>query len=208
MSERSVFKDTTDGFKFRSKTNTINHFLMNYPNTRVVVMNESDYNRTLGLKHQLPVHVYTNEPYVITIWDDGTKSIVKCGPDDEYDPMIGIIFNAMRKVTKNKVRVNAWEPVISFLADNLIDADDCRMIADVLLSTADCLECEDVMDRIAEYDKRIADTEFVSSKYAFIRDEKVQQVQCGSKYVTTEELEDAREQLRSELRDLIDRGEI
>lgn len=207
MSERFTFKDSTDGFKFRSKTNTINHFLMNYPNVRVVVMNESDYHRAFGMNLRRPVHVYTNEPYVITIWDDGTKSIVKCGPDDEYDPMFGIIFNAMHKVTKNKVRVKAWEPVISFLADNLIDADDCRMIADVLLSTADCLECEDVMERIAEYDKRIADTEFVSSEYALISDEQVQ-VQCNSKYVTAEELEDTREQLRSELRDLIDRGEI
>lgn len=97
--------------------------------------------------------VILNDPATVAIWDDGTKTVSKAGGGDEYDPLFGIMACALRKVGRNRVRIDAWEWLIAFLADNLADADECRLIADMLDVTAGMMEMPDVakeLDRWAD----------------------------------------------------------
>ena len=200
-----------DAFKFAEKTNTVNKFVVDFPKVKVLVLGEGEYDRITGAMDEAaamsPARVYLNEPYVVTIWGDETKDVLKCGEDDVYDPLFGIIFNAMHKVTRNKVRVKSWEPVISFLADNLVDADECRIVAETLLATAECLDVDGVMGAIGEYDKRTFESEPPAgdgpSGTGFVAVDTIR-----NDYASKTELEEMRESLRAELRDLIDRGEI
>lgn len=101
-----------------------------------------------------PSKVIINDPATIVLWDDGTKTVTKAKHGDEYDPLFGIMACALRKVGRNRVSIDSWEPVIGFLADYLADADECRLVADMLNATADALDLNGVMDDVEEYDAR------------------------------------------------------
>lgn len=45
--------------------------------------------------------VIFHEPATIVYWIDGTKTVVKCGPDDTFDPEKGIALCYMKKVLGN-----------------------------------------------------------------------------------------------------------
>ena len=42
--------------------------------------------------------VIFNPPATIVFWEDGTKTVVKCGPDDEFNPHVGIAMCVMKRV--------------------------------------------------------------------------------------------------------------
>lgn len=43
-----------------------------------------------------------NDPATIILWEDGTKTVVKCGENDTYDPEKGIALCFMKKALGNK----------------------------------------------------------------------------------------------------------
>lgn len=43
-----------------------------------------------------------NDPATIILWEDGTKTVVKCGENDTYDPEKGIALCFMKKILGNK----------------------------------------------------------------------------------------------------------
>lgn len=45
--------------------------------------------------------VIFHEPATIVYWIDGTKTVVKCGPDDTFDPEKGLALCYMKKVLGN-----------------------------------------------------------------------------------------------------------
>lgn len=98
-----------------------------------------------------PERVILNKPATIVLWSDGTKTIAKCDEDDSYDPLFGIIACVIRKLGRNRVKVNSWGWVIEFLADNMMDPDECRFISDVLAVTADAWELDGVNDAMEPF---------------------------------------------------------
>ena len=107
----------------------------------------------MGCDALKPERVILNDPATIVLWSDNSKTVTKCQEDDEYDPLFGIMACAIRKIGLNRVKVDAWEWVIEFLADNLMDPDECRFISDVLAVTADAWELKGVGEAMEPYSK-------------------------------------------------------
>ena len=43
--------------------------------------------------------VIFNDPATIVLWSDGTKTVVKCGPEDSYDMEKGLAMAIVKKMT-------------------------------------------------------------------------------------------------------------
>ena len=152
-----------------------------------------------------PKRVIINDPATVVFFSDDTKTVTKAKDGDEYDPLFGIMACALRKVGKNRVRIDAWEPVIDFLSSYLADAKECRVIADMLNTTADALELDGVIDAMEEYDVRedtpgcqVFDTAVKVSTSSVV----------GELETRVADIEKGRERTRQAIRDLIDRGEL
>lgn len=50
--------------------------------------------------------VIFNDPATIVLWKDGTKTVVKCGPGDTYDPEKGLALCMLKKQCGNKGNFN------------------------------------------------------------------------------------------------------
>lgn len=152
-----------------------------------------------------PTKVIINDPATVVFFESGDKVVAKAKDGDEYDPLFGIMACALRKVGRNRVRIDAWEPVIDFLSSYLADAKECRVIADMLNTTADALELGGVMDAMEEYDVRedtpdcqVFDTAVKVSTSSVV----------GELETRVADIEKGRERTRQAIRDLIDRGEL
>lgn len=53
-----------------------------------------------------PENVIFHDPATIVYWDDGTKTVVKCGEDDTYDKEKGLALCYMKKYYGNKGNFN------------------------------------------------------------------------------------------------------
>lgn len=47
-------------------------------------------------------HAYFNNPVTVIIWTDGTKTIVRCGEGDTYDPEKGLAMAMAKKALGNR----------------------------------------------------------------------------------------------------------
>lgn len=76
--------------------------------------------------------VIFNYPATIVLWEDGTKTVVKCGEEDTYDPEKGLALCFAKKAMGNKSNFNntikKWvEPhiksqkTLKSLVDSLVD---------------------------------------------------------------------------------------
>lgn len=54
----------------------------------------------------MPKKVIFNPPATIILWDDGTKTVVKCSEDDEYSKETGIALCFMKKYMGNNGNYN------------------------------------------------------------------------------------------------------
>ena len=152
-----------------------------------------------------PKRVIINDPATVVFFSDDTKTVTKAKDGDEYDPLFGIMACALRKVGKNRVRIDAWEPVIDFLSSYLADAKECRVIADMLNTTADALELDGVMKAMEEYDER-EDTPDCQVFDTTVKDGTTSAV--GELETRVADIERGCERTRQAIRDLIDRGEL
>ena len=50
--------------------------------------------------------VHFNNPATVVMWEDGTKTVVKCQPGDEYDAEKGLAMCFMKKILGNKSNFN------------------------------------------------------------------------------------------------------
>lgn len=163
----------------------------------------------------MPKKVIINDPATVVFFSDDTKAVTKAKDSDEYDPLFGIMACALRKVGRNRVRIDAWEPVIDFLSIYLADAKECRVIADMLNTTADALELDGVMDAMEEYDVRNAEEprmEWLTVE-EFMGDKPRKRDASDVADDITSALRDdyrekVRERTRQTIRDLVDRGEL
>ena len=46
-------------------------------------------------------NVYFNDPVTVVMWNDGTKTIVRCSENDFYDPEKGLAMAIIKKVYGN-----------------------------------------------------------------------------------------------------------
>ena len=152
-----------------------------------------------------PKKVIINDPATVVFFDDGSKVVAKAEHGDEYDPLFGIMDCALRKVGRNRVSTHLWEVVIKFLADYLADAKECRLIADMLNTTADALELDGVMEAMEEYDER-EDTPDCQVFDTAVKAGTISAV--GELETRVADIEKGRERTRQAIRDLIDRGEL
>lgn len=78
--------------------------------------------------------VIFNDPATIVIWKDGTKTVVKCGEGDVFDPEKGLALCFMKKVLGNKGNFNniikEWIPEDSELSESA--ANSIKHMAEVL----------------------------------------------------------------------------
>ena len=44
-----------------------------------------------------PKQVTINKPAVVVFWEDGTKTVVKCSDDDEFNPTFGFLMAYYKK---------------------------------------------------------------------------------------------------------------
>ncbi len=47
-------------------------------------------------------------PCTIILWYDGTKTIVRCGPDDKFDPEKGIAMCILKKMFGSSHQMSKW----------------------------------------------------------------------------------------------------
>ena len=172
-------------------------------------------------KHPRAERVIINEPATIVFFDDGTKVVTKCGAEDEYNPLFGVMACCLRKVGKNRVRIDAWEPIIDILGGYLADAKECRVIADMLNATADALETNGAMEQLEEYDERnktefdqtnlgeAIDASSISSGIIREVDEvKADVKELDGRVTKVEGAVSSYERTRQTIRNLIDKGEL
>lgn len=149
-----------------------------------------------------PTKVIINDPATVVFFD-GSKTVTKAKHGDEYDPLFGIMACILRKVGRNRVSIDMWEPVIGFLADNLADADECRLVADMLNATADALDLKGVMENIEEYDARNAEPATTVSD----RISEMSRI-IGEDIEKLDQRLNEFERTRQTIRNLVDRGEL
>lgn len=63
--------------------------------------------------------VIFNAPATIVIWSDGTKTVVKCGDEDIYDPEKGLAMCFTKRALGNKG--NYYNTIKKYLKDNRIE---------------------------------------------------------------------------------------
>ena len=49
-------------------------------------------------------HVIFNPPATVVLWEDGTKTVVKCDPEDEFNETTGVALCSMKKALGNTSR--------------------------------------------------------------------------------------------------------
>jgi hypothetical protein len=99
-------KITSDnGFTYRDRKNVIDWLSPWY---EFKIVNESDCNIE---------KVIFNDPATIVIWDDGTKTVVKCQEGDKYNAELGLAMCISKKYFGNKGNFNEvfkkWVPEYS-----------------------------------------------------------------------------------------------
>lgn len=58
--------------------------------------------KELENNHIKPKKVIINDPATIIFWNDGTKTVVKCDPEDGFDKEKGILYATLKKLSTKK----------------------------------------------------------------------------------------------------------
>lgn len=160
-----------------------------------------------------PTRVIINPPATVVFFEDDTKVVAKTHDGDEYNPLFGVMACVLRKVGKNRVRIDAWEDVIGFLSGHVADAKECRLMADMLNQAADALELKGVMDAMREYDVRedeptLPAPDFYDKLATAVSNEVESRDRIASVEKDVEDIKSRHERTRQTIRKLIDEGEL
>lgn len=80
------------------------------------------YTRTnFPMRYPVPVKVIFNNPATIVFWADGTKTVVKCNPDDTFNKYHGAMAALLKKMLGN---TGGYNKVIKKMLDISKDWDD------------------------------------------------------------------------------------
>ena len=93
-----MLKRLRDEIKLSDYTNTIST-QQSYVDYTKVVLNNAYGSTNLYEQCKLEIKkVIFNKPATIVFWSDGTKTIVKCGENDIYDPEKGLAMAVAKKL--------------------------------------------------------------------------------------------------------------
>ena len=70
--------------------------------------------------------VIFNAPATIVFWYDGTKTVVKCGPNDIYDPEKGLAIAFMKRFFGNNLEFHKCLKTVRADIDKWWDNGDCN----------------------------------------------------------------------------------
>ena len=81
-------------------------------------------------------NVIFNDPATIVMWSDGTKTVVKCGENDTFDPEKGVAMCCMKKLLgTNKTGSNYLDKVEKYFDKYDEDyVEECKTIGEILSS--------------------------------------------------------------------------
>lgn len=88
-----------------------------------------DAKRYLNQKYDNPFTIkkaYFNDPVTVVLWADGTKTIVRCGEDDIYDPEKGLAMAISKKALGNKG--NYYNTFKKYLPEE--EEVDCNLLSE------------------------------------------------------------------------------
>ena len=74
----------------------------------MILTHEFDVTLCLCSNRRVPLikKVIFNDPATVVIWEDGTKTVVKCGEGDEYSKELGLAMCITKKALGNKGNYN------------------------------------------------------------------------------------------------------
>ena len=106
--------------------------------SKIYIDEHFDAYRNVNRLPQINKVIY-NDPATIIFWADGTKTVVQCQPEDEYDPEKGLALAIAKKALGNTSRklndvLHKWE-------NNVRDCKDCKYAIRALpaLPCGDCV---------------------------------------------------------------------
>lgn len=81
-------------------------------------------------------NVIFNDPATIVMWSDGTKTVVKCGENDIFDPEKGVAMCCMKKLLgTNKTGSNYLDKVQEYFDKYDEDyVEECKTVGEILSS--------------------------------------------------------------------------
>lgn len=94
----SDFSETTDGVRanWSSVSDSMDKFIKKMIETYYIKMEEKNKMYIPEIKN-----VYFNDPCTVVIWEDKTKTIVRCSENDFYDPEKGLAMAIIKKIFGN-----------------------------------------------------------------------------------------------------------
>ena len=133
--------------------------------------------------------VYFNDPVTVVLWEDGTKTIVRAGEDDIYDPEKGLAMAIAKKALGNDG--NYYEVFKKWLPEE--DAPRTRIRASAIKLTKDgsfsaaidfqdtdglCDECieyiaENIVDRLANVNPSLKSSTMTTEKEILLSPEEL-----------------------------------
>lgn len=81
--------------------------------------------------------VIFNAPATIVLWNDGTKTVVKCSEDDIFDPEKGLAFCFLKKLLGNRYYKIIDSEVRKYDEQKLADIESESIVGQTLKSIAD-----------------------------------------------------------------------
>ena len=108
----------------------------------------------IGMKKSWSIkNVIFNDPAVIVIWDDNSKTVVKCGKNDVYDPEKGLAMAISKKALGNQG--NYYDIFKKWLTINAASADSTekthKIGNNIKHGFANSLKIADATDRVSEF---------------------------------------------------------
>ena len=71
-------------------------------NTHELENLEKTIRKMNGTVGKMPVKVIFSDPATILFWNDGTKTVVKCQPDETFDPEKGVAMAIAKRALGNE----------------------------------------------------------------------------------------------------------
>lgn len=98
-------------------------------------------------------NVYFNDPVTVVMWKDGSKTIVRCGENEEYDPEKGLAMAISKKALGNKG--NYYDEFKKWLPRETCLCHTCKNFRIEGLSFPKCIQCIFSSDH-SKYDPIVA----------------------------------------------------
>lgn len=84
--------------------------------------------------------VIFNAPATIVLWNDGTKTVVKCSENDVFDPEKGLAFCFLKKLLGNNYYKTIKSEVSKYDDETLTDIESTSIVNNTIMSIANNLK--------------------------------------------------------------------